>query len=174
MHSWVWFGLPWIVLAVLFWWAGRRPVFRARKILKEWNTTPATITFSKKMAFDSALVPRGKSGFAFESGPGGDGPGAAKWLAQIRYEHSVAGVRIESDRVTLHVESREREVEQLVATFPVGARVFARVNPNDPHDVVLAPEWSLHPAPVNLVPLVIMGVVGVGTIVMGLSGLVTS
>lgn len=168
MWKWLLVGGIFIVAAALLWWASLRPVAKARHVLATWTMIPVTITRSQVTQFDPRTVARGKSGFVFQLGPGGDGPGTPKTMADIHFEYSMDGVSAQSNRITLHPETRSEQVEALVAQYPEGASFDAWVNPRNHRDVVLAPQASLHPTPVNPVPLWIMVAAGVLTIVIGL------
>lgn len=137
-------GVAFIVFGVLVQTQLRHLRARARAVEQMWRKVPATIISSHVRRHDSTDPMFGdgsprKPGVEFSlAGNGTD----IRYVPRIRYQYTVGGVTHESSRVTLTSAYGRKQAERLVAENPPGARTEAWVNPFDPEDAILSPEYT--------------------------------
>ena len=89
---------------------------------------------------------------------------AVQFMPVVEYEYAVGGETFQSE-VTLPTESRGPKLwaEDVLKRFPVGNKVEARVDPDDPTDSFLIPKYGPLPY-LTILNFVVIGCMGIGVV----------
>lgn len=141
--AWLWIAaIIMIAAGALFDWQSRRALKTERRILSSWMKVPATVTASSLRKMNPLETQREgrrrrrKGIYLVDMNQ----QAFYGYLADIRYEYTLADQTYTSDRLTVVPELTEAAATEMVEKYPVGARVDTWVNPADVTDAVLEPD----------------------------------